>query len=70
MFCATAWAGFSAEDVPHIASVLSDLSGFNTISVDWPQVGFSPGGFETYVVWLRFTDAQVDPTARHVARQF
>lgn len=39
------------------------LAGFNTISVDWPQVGFSPGGFETYVVWLRFTDAQVDPTA-------
>ena len=39
------------------------LAGFNTISVDWPQVGFSPGGYETYVVWLRFTDSEVDPTA-------
>ncbi len=39
------------------------LAGFNTISVDWPQVGFSPDGFETYVVWLRFTDSQVDTTA-------
>ena len=35
----------------------------NTISVDWPQVGFSPEGSETYVVWNRFVDAQVDLTA-------
>ena len=39
VFCATAWAGFSAEDVPHIASVLSDLSGFNTLA-DRMQQGF------------------------------
>ena len=39
------------------------IAGFNTISADWPQVGFSADGLETYVAWLRFTDAQVDPTA-------
>jgi hypothetical protein len=37
--------------------------GFNTITVDWPQVGFSEDGSEAYVAWLRFTDAEVDPTA-------
>ncbi len=39
------------------------LSGFNTISVDWPQVGFSDSGNETIVAWLRFVDAEIDPTA-------
>ena len=39
------------------------LAGFNTISVDWPQIGFSHDGAETYVAWLRFTDNEVDPTA-------
>ena len=39
------------------------IAGLNTISVDWPQVGFSVDGSETYVAFLRFTDAQVDPTA-------
>ncbi|HEY6867876.1 MAG TPA: hypothetical protein VI792_11505 [Candidatus Eisenbacteria bacterium] len=39
------------------------IAGFNHISVDWPQVGFSPDGSETYVVWSRFVDAEVDPTA-------
>jgi len=39
------------------------LAGFNTISVDWPQVGFSDNGLETYVVWVRFVDSEVDPTA-------
>ncbi len=39
------------------------MAGFNTISVDWPQVGFSVDGSETYIAWLRFTDAQIDPTA-------
>lgn len=39
------------------------LPGFNTLSVDWPQVGFSSDGSETYIAFLRFTDAQVDPTA-------
>ena len=39
LFCATGWAGFSAEDVPHIITTLSDLSGFNTIA-DRMQQGF------------------------------
>ena len=39
------------------------LAGFNTLSVDWPQVGFSADGLETYVAWLKFSDTQVDPTA-------
>ncbi len=39
------------------------LCGFNTLSVDWPQVGFSADGSETYVAWLRAGDAEVDPTA-------
>jgi len=39
------------------------LAGFNTLSVDWPEVGFSADGAETYVAWLRFVDSQVDPTA-------
>jgi len=39
VFCATAWAGFSEEDVPHIISVLGDLSAFNTMA-DRMQQGF------------------------------
>ena len=39
------------------------LAGFNTISVDWPQIGFSDDGSETYVVWLRFVDDEIDTTA-------
>ena len=39
LFCATAWAGFSAEDVPHIITVLDDLSRFNTLP-DRMQQGF------------------------------
>jgi hypothetical protein len=39
------------------------LAGFNTLAVDWPQVGFSSDGRETYVAFLRFSDAEVDPTA-------
>ena len=31
--------------------------------MDWPQVGFSSDGSETYVAYLSFTDAHVDPTA-------
>lgn len=38
------------------------LCGFNTISVDWPQIGFSADGSETYVAWLRYSDAEIDPT--------
>ena len=44
-------------------SLNGPLAGFNTISVDWPQVGFSTGGLETFVVWARFVDSEVDPTA-------
>ncbi len=39
------------------------LCGFNSITVDWPQVGFSEDGSETYIAWLRFVDGEVDPTA-------
>lgn len=39
------------------------MSGFNTISVDWPQVGFSDDGQWTHVAWLRFVDTEIDPTA-------
>src|ERR687894_129082 len=39
VFCATPWAGFSSEDVPHIVSVLSDLSRFNTVA-DRMQQGY------------------------------
>ena len=39
------------------------LPGLNTITVDWPQVGFSANGVETYVAWLRFVDAEVDTSA-------
>ncbi len=39
------------------------LAGFNTISVDWPQVGFSPDKSEIYVSFLRFNDAQIDTSA-------
>ena len=39
------------------------LAGFNTLAVDWPQVGFSSDGGETYVAFLTFGDAHVDPTA-------
>ena len=39
LFCAAAWAGFAAEDVPHILTVLNDLSRFNTVA-DRMQQGF------------------------------
>jgi hypothetical protein len=39
LFCATAWAGFAAEDVPHLLTVLNDLSRFNTVA-DRMQQGF------------------------------
>jgi hypothetical protein len=37
--------------------------GLNHISNDWPQVGFSADGGETYVAWVRCVDSEVDPTA-------
>jgi hypothetical protein len=39
VFCATAWAGFSEEDLPNILSVLGDFSGFNTMA-DRMQQGY------------------------------
>jgi hypothetical protein len=39
------------------------IAGFNHSTVDWPQVGFSQDGSETYVVWARFVDSQIDNTA-------
>jgi hypothetical protein len=39
VFCATAWAGFAAEDVPNIVSVVNDVSKFNTVA-DRMQQGF------------------------------
>lgn len=56
-----------AGEADHFDDVDNDLAGplcgFNTLSVDWPQVGFSDDGTETYVVWLRASDAEVDNTA-------
>jgi hypothetical protein len=34
--------------------------GFNTATVDWPQVGFPTDGAVTYIVWVGFNDADVD----------
>ena len=39
VFCATAWAGFAAEDLGNIIAVLGDLSKFNTVA-DRMQQGF------------------------------
>ncbi|HLM09381.1 MAG TPA: hypothetical protein VK307_06700 [Thermoleophilaceae bacterium] len=39
VFCATPWAGFAADDLPHIVSVTSDFSRFNTVA-DRMQQGF------------------------------
>jgi hypothetical protein len=39
VFCATAWAGFSTEDVPQVVKALGDLSLFNTLS-DRMQQGY------------------------------
>jgi hypothetical protein len=32
VFCATAWAGFASEDLPHIIGVIGDFSAFNTVA--------------------------------------
>jgi hypothetical protein len=32
VFCATPWAGMSQEDVPNVASILADLSHFNSLA--------------------------------------
>ncbi len=36
--------------------------GFNTASVDWPQVGFSHDSQHTYIIWVGFNDEDVDTT--------
>jgi len=46
------------------------IAGFNTISADWPEVGFSPDGSETIVAWVRFTDAEMDTSAHAGAPDF
>jgi hypothetical protein len=63
LFCATAWAGFAAEDLPHIISVLNDLSRFNSVA-DRMQQGFlqqlflgraliHPQGFSSHPAFLK-----------------
>jgi len=32
IFCATNWAGMAAEDLPNVATILADLSNFNTLA--------------------------------------
>ena len=49
------------DDIDHLLA--GPIAGFNTLSVDWPQVGFSADGSETYVAFLGFRDSQVDATA-------
>jgi hypothetical protein len=36
--------------------------GFNTLTVDWPQVGFSHDSLHTYIIWVGFNDADIDST--------
>ena len=49
------------DDIDH--ELAGPIAGFNTLSVDWPQVGFSSDGSETYVAFLGYRDSQVDATA-------
>ena len=39
VFCATAWAGFAAEDIGNVVGAISDFSHFNTVA-DRMQQGF------------------------------
>ncbi len=32
VFCATAWAGMASEDIPNVATILTDVSHFNTLA--------------------------------------
>jgi hypothetical protein len=70
LFCATGWAGFEEADVPHIISVLSDLSGFNTLA-DRMQQGFlqqmflgraliHPQGFSSNAAFQRNGQSVID----------
>jgi hypothetical protein len=70
LFCATAWAGFAAEDVPHILNVLNDLSRFNTVA-DRMQQGFlqqlflgraliHPQGFSSHPAFQKAGQSVID----------
>jgi hypothetical protein len=39
VFCATAWAGFSSDDIPNVISAIGEFSRFNTVA-DRMQQGF------------------------------
>lgn len=57
-------AGAEASDFDDLDEIgEGPIAGFNTISVDWPQVGFSDTGGMVHVAWLRFVNSEVDETA-------
>jgi hypothetical protein len=70
LFCATAWAGFAAEDVPNIITVMGDLSRFNTLA-DRMQQGFlqqlflgraliHPQGFSSHPAFQKDGESVID----------
>ena len=72
VFCATPWAGFANEDIPHIISVLGDFSGFNTVA-DRMQQGFlnmlflgramiHPGGLSAQAAFQKNGQSVLDTT--------
>jgi hypothetical protein len=72
VFCATPWAGFANEDLPHIVSVLGDFSGFNTVA-DRMQQGFlnmlflgramiHPDGFSAQAAFQKNGQSVLDTT--------
>jgi hypothetical protein len=73
LFCATAWAGFAAEDVAHIAgTVIPDFSKFDTVA-DRMQQGFlqqlllgraliHPQGFSSHPAFQKAGQSVIDIT--------
>jgi hypothetical protein len=73
VFCATAWAGFAGEDLPHIAgNVISDFSRFDTVA-DRMQQGFlqqlflgraliHPQGFSSHPAFQKNGQSVLDTT--------
>ncbi|MDQ5835157.1 MAG: hypothetical protein M3550_19240 [Actinomycetota bacterium] len=73
LFCATAWAGFAAEDVAHIAgTVIPDFSKFDTVA-DRMQQGFlqqlllgraliHPQGFSSHPAFQKAGQSVIDTT--------
>jgi len=73
LFCATAWAGFASEDVPHIAgTVIPDFSKFDTVA-DRMQQGFlqqlllgralvHPQGFSSHPAFRKDGQSVIDTT--------